>query len=146
MRLSLRFIIPLFLALGAFAYAVVPLVDKLTLRWFVRDLETRSTLIANTVQEPLEDLIRRGQPHPHGAALQPHHPGRAAPGRGLLSRRWGEAGGDRDPPVRGQLRALDRFSDAAGEVLSTAHGPVLVSVRPLERGPASWGRSCWCTT
>jgi hypothetical protein len=30
MRLSLRFIIPLLLAVGAIAYAVVPLVDELT--------------------------------------------------------------------------------------------------------------------
>ena len=43
MRLSLRFIIPLALALAAIAYAVVPLVDQLTLKWFMRDLEIRST-------------------------------------------------------------------------------------------------------
>src|SRR5213079_2120271 len=60
MRLSLRFIIPLLLALGALAYAVVPLVDKLALQWFERDLDLRATLIASTVQEPLRDLIRAG--------------------------------------------------------------------------------------
>ena len=38
----------------------MPLVDSLTLRWFVRDLEIRSNLIANTVQEPLEEMIRTG--------------------------------------------------------------------------------------
>ena len=58
MRLSLRFIIPLLLAVGAIAYAVVPLVDELTLRWFMRDLDIRATLIANTVQDPLQDLVR----------------------------------------------------------------------------------------
>ncbi|MCK7502397.1 MAG: hypothetical protein MZW92_80435 [Comamonadaceae bacterium] len=41
MRLSLRFIIPLFLALAGVAYALVPLVDQLTLKWFVRDLDIR---------------------------------------------------------------------------------------------------------
>jgi hypothetical protein len=41
-RLSLRFIPPLALVLGLFAYAVVPLMDNLTLRWFVRDLDIRS--------------------------------------------------------------------------------------------------------
>ena len=60
MRLSLRFLIPLLLALGAFAYAVVPLVDQLTLRWFVRDLDGRASLIANTVQESVQDLVRAG--------------------------------------------------------------------------------------
>src|SRR5438094_8533751 len=60
MRLSLRFIIPRLLALGALAYAVVSLVDKLTLQWFERDLDLRASLIASTVQEPLRDLIRAG--------------------------------------------------------------------------------------
>ncbi len=59
MRLSLRFVLPLLLALAAIAYAVLPLVDTLTLRWFVRDLDIRASLIANTVQEPLQDLVHR---------------------------------------------------------------------------------------
>ena len=57
MRLSLRFIVPLGIALAAIAYAVVPLVDRLTLKWFVQDLERRSMLIANTMQEPFADLV-----------------------------------------------------------------------------------------
>jgi len=60
MRLSLRFIIPLILALAAIAYAVLPLVDQLTVKWFVRDLDIRSTLIANTVQEQLQELVVSG--------------------------------------------------------------------------------------
>jgi len=60
MRLSLRFILPLLVVLGAIAYAVVPLVDTFTLRWFVRDLDSRATLIATTVQEPLQDAVRAG--------------------------------------------------------------------------------------
>jgi len=60
MRLSLRFLIPLLLALGLFAWAAVPLVDALMLRWFVRDLDIRASLIANTAQEPLGELIRTG--------------------------------------------------------------------------------------
>lgn len=57
MRLSLRFLIPLALALGAIAYAVVPLVDDFTLKWFVRDLDIRKNLIASAVQEPLVELL-----------------------------------------------------------------------------------------
>src|SRR5262245_34351172 len=57
MRLSLRFLIPLAIALGAIAYNVVPLVDELTLRWFVRDIDIRGRLIANAVQEPLVELL-----------------------------------------------------------------------------------------
>ena len=60
MRLSLRFLVPLLVALALFAYAAVPLVDTLTTRWFVRDLDIRSNLIASTVAEPLADLIETG--------------------------------------------------------------------------------------
>ena len=59
MRLSLRFLVPLMLALAAFAYASMPLVDTLMLRWFIRDLDIRSSLIASTVEEPLAALIDR---------------------------------------------------------------------------------------
>jgi trehalose-6-phosphate synthase len=57
MRLSLRFILPLALVLAGLAYAVIPLVDTLTLKWFVRDLEIRSRLIASTIEGPLADLL-----------------------------------------------------------------------------------------
>ena len=56
-RLSLRFILPLGLVLALFAYAVVPLMDELTLRWFVRDLDIRSQLVGNALQEPLLEYV-----------------------------------------------------------------------------------------
>lgn len=59
MRLSLRFIIPLLVVLAAVAYGVLPLVDQLTLRWFVRDLDIRSALLANALQEPLQEILTR---------------------------------------------------------------------------------------
>src|SRR5258708_3214147 len=58
MPISLRFVVPLALALAAIAYAVVPLVDRLTFQWFVRDLDARGTLVAKTAQEPLVELMR----------------------------------------------------------------------------------------
>ncbi|HSN05549.1 MAG TPA: trehalose-6-phosphate synthase [Nitrospira sp.] len=57
MRLSLRFLLPLALVLAGLAYAVIPLVDTLTLKWFVRDLEMRSNLIGRMVEGPLVDLL-----------------------------------------------------------------------------------------
>ncbi len=57
MRLSLRFLLPLALVLAGLAYAVIPLVDTLTLKWFVRDLEIRSDLIGRMVESPLVDLL-----------------------------------------------------------------------------------------
>ena len=61
MRLSLRFVLPLLLVLGAVAYGVTHLADRLTLRWFVRDLDMRSALIARTVSESLPDLVADGK-------------------------------------------------------------------------------------
>jgi len=57
MRLSLRFILPLALILGLFAYGVVPLVDTLTFKWFIRDLDIRTKLISDTLQDSIVPLI-----------------------------------------------------------------------------------------
>lgn len=57
MRFFLRFVIPLFLAIGIIAYAVVPLVDKLMVQWFVNDLDLRSKLISSTVDDSIFDVI-----------------------------------------------------------------------------------------
>jgi trehalose 6-phosphate synthase len=61
LHLSLRFVVPLVAALGLLAFAVVPLVDKLTLRWAVRDMDIRSRLINDTLQEPLTELLKNGE-------------------------------------------------------------------------------------
>lgn len=59
-RISLRFIVPLALVLALFAYALVPLVENITLRWFVRDLDTRSQMLASALHEPLLEYIPEG--------------------------------------------------------------------------------------
>lgn len=56
----MRFVLPLILAMTLLAYAILPLVDKLTLHWFTRDLDIRSQLIANTIQEPLGEFLQQG--------------------------------------------------------------------------------------
>jgi trehalose-6-phosphate synthase len=60
LRLFLRFVLPLTAAIGLLAYLTVPLVDRLTLRWFVRDLDIRSRLITSTIQEPLAEILAEG--------------------------------------------------------------------------------------
>lgn len=140
MRLSLRFVIPLFLALAAVAYAVVPLVDKLTLRWFVRDLDIRASLIANTVQEPMQDLLRAGS-----RARMAQYFTRITQDERLFAIGFCPAAGGE--PVATSLLpsevtcdALDRFSGPTGHLLTSTHGPLLVSVRPLEADGAAIGR------
>lgn len=59
MRLSLRFILPLVIVLGLVAYAVAPLVNSLTFKWFTRDIDIRIKLITNTLQDSLILLLEK---------------------------------------------------------------------------------------
>jgi trehalose 6-phosphate synthase len=139
MRLSLRFVIPLLLALAALGYAVVPLVDKLTLRWFVRDLDIRATLVANTVQERVQDLVQGGN---RPRLLQ--YFTRITEDERLFAVGFCPATGD--PPVATPTLPedvtcadLQRFAGSSGHLLPSPKGPILVSVRPLRNGSAALG-------
>ena len=46
-RLQLRFLLPLTVVVVATAWLVLPLVDRVTLRWFARDLDSRGAVVAN---------------------------------------------------------------------------------------------------
>jgi trehalose-6-phosphate synthase len=134
MRLSLRFVVPLLLALGIFAYAAVPLVDKLTLRWFSRDLDIRANLIANTVEEPLQDLLEAKN---RRRILQFFT--RITQDERLFALAFCPVDGS-DPlatptlPKEITCAGLQRFADPKGNLLQTSTGPVLVSIRPLAAG------------
>ena len=60
LSLTLRFVVPLVAAMALLAFAVLPLVDKLTLHWSVRDMDIRSKLVTSTIQEPLGELLGQG--------------------------------------------------------------------------------------
>jgi trehalose 6-phosphate synthase len=136
-RLSLRFLVPLLIALAAFAYAAVPLVDNLMSRWFVRDLESRANLIANTVQDPLASLIEEGSPTRIARYL----------GRLLQNERIYAVGlclpgtpqpiATADFPETLACDKLGAFS-AENHLLRTPRGPLHVSVRPMDM-PAAPG-------
>lgn len=55
--LFVRLFFPLLVVLGLFAYALVPLVYFLTSQWFVKDLDLRSELISNTLQESVSKAL-----------------------------------------------------------------------------------------
>ncbi len=57
LALSLRFALPLVIVLAVIAYGVIPFVDSLQLKWFVRDLDMRSKLMVSTMGGPLADLL-----------------------------------------------------------------------------------------
>jgi trehalose 6-phosphate synthase len=60
-RLQLRFLVPLLLTLLAAAYLVVPLMDRLTLRWSARDLNSRGTAVANALSDSIIEATRGGR-------------------------------------------------------------------------------------
>jgi len=66
LRLQLRFLIPLLLTLGVAAYLALPLMDRLTLRWFSRDLTMRSELVTNALSDSIADAIA----DPEGGRLE----------------------------------------------------------------------------
>jgi len=55
LRLQLRFLLPLVLTLIATAYLVLPLMDRLTLRWFSRDLNLRGSLVASALSDSIAE-------------------------------------------------------------------------------------------
>src|SRR5688572_265742 len=132
MRLSLRFIVPLLLVLAAFAYAVVPLVDKLTLRWFVRDLDIRSSLVANTLHEPIEDLIRAGNRTRMLQFLNRITRDERLYAVAFCPRGNGLAVATATLPPEIRCAEVDQFAGPTGHLVSSERGPVLISVRAME--------------
>ena len=60
LQLQLRFLIPLLVALVIAALVVLPLMDRLTLRWFSRDLNMRGTAVANALSDSIADALASG--------------------------------------------------------------------------------------
>ena len=139
MRLSLRFIVPLFLALGILAYAVVPLVNGLTLKWFVRDLDIRASLIANTVEQPLQDLIRGGAAGGGGAGNRRRisqfftriTQDERLFGVGFCPANRSEPIATATLPREVSCAGVDSVTAPSSSLLQTTKGPVLVSIRQL---------------
>nr|WP_312028321.1 trehalose-6-phosphate synthase [Aquabacterium sp. J223] len=57
LRLQLRFLLPLLLAVVVASYAALPLLEGVVLRWFVRDLNVRGALVAAALSEPLAQAL-----------------------------------------------------------------------------------------
>lgn len=140
MRLSLRFIIPLLLALAAVAYAMVPLVDRLTLQWFVSDIDIRSSLIANTVQEPLLNLVlarNKGRIVRYFTRIMQDERVYAM---GFCASPQDKPVATRGLPQTIRCADLDTYAAPSEHLLSSNRGPLHVSVKPLEVEGVSAGK------
>ena len=140
MRLSLRFVLPLILVLAAFAYAIVPLVDQLTQRWFVRDMDIRSALIANTIGEPLLEQLAAGSKEKTANFFV-----RISQDERLYA--VGYCATPESPPLASKPLPADircdnlgRFESEGDHVLKSTSGPLHVAVRALESGDQAAGK------
>jgi trehalose 6-phosphate synthase len=129
-RLSLRFIVPLAIALAALAYAVTPLVDRLTLQWFTRDLDLRSNLITRAIEGPLGAFAgARNIP-----AIQQYFASITRDERlyaiGLCANGSAAVVGSAGFPADVTCNGI-RDETHEGKILTRAAGPLLVSVRPV---------------
>jgi trehalose-6-phosphate synthase len=131
LRLSLRFIVPLAIALAILAFSVVPLVDRLYLRWSVRDMDIRSKLIASTLQEPLTDLLQQGNKSKINALFS-----RALRDERLFALGYCDEGGNmlhRTPTFPKDLSCTSPgpSTDKPGLLLKLPQGLVHVAVSPM---------------
>jgi len=140
MRLSLRFILPLGLALGAIAYAVVPLVDNLTLRWFIRDLDMRGALIANTVQDALEQDLSTGSRSKTIAYFTKITQDERLFAIGFCEKAQTPMIATKTFPQSVTCHDLNRFSDPRQRVLASEHGPLHVSVQAVVSDAGNLGQ------
>lgn len=131
MRLSLRFVLPLLLVLAGIAYAVAPLVDQLTLGWFVRDIEVRATLIANTLQEPLQEQLTLGKKAKVAEFFNRISQDERLYAVGYCATPAGDVLANRSLPTEVRCDDLDRWQVPGDHLLSSAQGPLHVAVRPM---------------
>ncbi|MFA7282004.1 MAG: trehalose-6-phosphate synthase [Sterolibacterium sp.] len=140
MRLSLRFILPLALVLGLIAYSVVPLVDGLTLRWFVRDLDIRASLVANTMQEPLQEYLRTGSRAKTISYFTKITQDERLFAIGFCEQPENAMVATKTFPKSVTCRDLDRFTDTQQHLLTTERGDLHVSVHTIAGENVSLGR------
>src|SRR5687768_13266496 len=131
MRLSLRFIIPLVLVLAALAYSVMPLVDKLTVRWFVRDLNLRANLVANTIDGPLQALVAAADTPAVRRFFSRITQDERMYAIGVCPGVSNEPIATETLPSEITCANLITYSDPGGTLISLARGSLLVSVHPL---------------
>lgn len=138
-RLQLRFLVPLVLILAATAYLAVPLMDKLTLRWFARDLDMRGTLVANALSESVSDALQYGRT-PRLQALFD----RALQDERLVAIAWCNAVGQVGHRTAQFPRDLtceeaQELAAAKDPALKLGGGPVHVSMHPITTDAGSMG-------
>lgn len=138
-QLSMRFIVPLALVLALFGYFAIPWMENLTVRWFVRDLDTRSQLVSSTLQQPLLNYLEDNDAARINDAFS-----RAIQDERLYALAFCDPDGTLRYKTDTYPVSLDCRQGADGEdanpVVRLPRGPVHVSSRELSQDGISAGR------
>jgi trehalose 6-phosphate synthase len=139
MRLSLRFVLPLLIVLAAIAWSVMPLVDRLTLRWFIRDMDIRAELIANVMREPvLEHLSEDSKAKISGYFARIAQDERLY-AIGYCATPDAQPLATRSLPSQIRCENLGRWQGTDNPVLESVRGPLHVAVKSLDKEAKSAG-------
>jgi trehalose 6-phosphate synthase len=138
-KLSLRFIVPLVLVLTALAFAAMPLVDRFTLRWFVKDLDLRANLIANTIDDPLQRLVAEGDVAGIRSFFTRITRDERLYAVGYCTSGAAKPEGTPTMPASITCDSLGAYKKASGHVAADPHGPLLISARPFRWTDGSMG-------
>ena len=140
LRLQLRFLLPLALVLVAAAHLTLPLVDRLTVRWFARDLDLRGDLIANALSDPLVDALDAGDTARIDALFERTVLDERLLALGLCSPDHRLAQPTRAFPVELGCAQAATLGETSRPLFAAATGAVHVRVRPLRTGDADGPR------
>ncbi len=110
---------------------VAPLVDQLTLRWFVRDIEIRSSLIANTVQEPMQEQLAAGKKAKILDFFNRISQDERLFAVGYCASGTGNILASRSLPSDIRCTNLERWQSPGDHLLPSTRGPLHVAIRPL---------------
>ncbi|GAB4479790.1 MAG: trehalose-6-phosphate synthase [Burkholderiaceae bacterium] len=133
LRLSLRFLLPLFAVLFTLAYASMPLIDALTLRWFVRDLDIRSAFVARTLDEQIAELTAAKSYARIDALLERAAADERLFALGVCDAEHRLVRKTRNFPAAVDCSVRERAHPGTGFVLELPRGPLHVSVADLQR-------------
>ena len=138
LRISLRFLVPLALAMLTMAYFTVPVIDSLTLRWFMRDLDIRASTISRALEEPVLDAVETEGWRRLDPQLE-----RVATDERLLALGVCNVDGDLIRKTRFMPVGLDCHgagtTTEGGSMVRLPRGPVHVIAVPLRRGDVLGG-------
>ncbi|MEJ7932262.1 trehalose-6-phosphate synthase [Ramlibacter sp. AN1015] len=132
LRLQLRFLLPLLLALAGAAYLASNLLDQLTTRWFTRDLNMRGAAIATALTDSVNDAFTERRPAARLQALFE----RATKDERLVA--IALCGQDREPlrrssgfPASINCRDAEQVAARPDPRIQVAGGPVHIGMHPI---------------